>query len=459
MMNAASRKRERAVALPGPSESSFPGGFHSYKKSRHSILATSLNRSANGLPYVNNNPTVLHTQGRGQVDVPQRLITIAGIARKDEREQRRIACRGAHDMFGPPASTDAELSIQKGQMTMCYLEAGATFRLALQSNANVNIFASTAGLPRSGRYGIPGVAQIIGDNDRKFGSDQVTIAIAGRQTIVPYCPETIQVGDTLYVDLEGNWTEVDGQLVPAIQGPSGLAQNYANLVVRPMPCSTPSAMFTKVEDMLRLKMGLPSFADRWKDVKTAQDVCDAVHEICDFMFANEFVVSANMPIRGYAPIWFMWSYTKMIQIHWSKINIDPVTTNIAQTYVQLLRAMIQTIKDIEEKFARLVSEYAAPLPHSTEPIAVVRLANRAVNKSSVHSHTLTELLIPTTPADPKKDSRNIREAAARVDLLCANLFARIREEQRNFFVSFCVGTALSCATGVDPLDINLGQFG
>jgi len=261
------------------------------------------------------------------------------------------------------------------------------------------------------------------------------------------------------VDLESKWTEVDGQLVPAIQGPAGLAPNFANLVVRPMPCSTPGAMFTKVEDMLRMKMGLPAFTDRWKNVKTAQDVCDATHQICDFMFANEFVVSSDMPVRGYAPIWFMWSFSKMLQIHWSNVTIDETVHNLAHTYVQLLRAMVQTIKDIEEKFARLVSEYAAPLPHSTEPITHTRLSNRANNRSSVHSPALINLLIPATPADAKTDSRNIREAAAQIDLLVVNLLARVREEQRNFFVSRCVGTALSCATGVDPLDINLGQFG
>ena len=100
-----SRKRARDLELPATA--AFPGGFHSYKKGRTAILSTSLNRSANGLPSVGNNPTVLRTKGRGQVDVPQRLVTIAGIARKDEREQRRIACRGAHDMYGPPAVSDA----------------------------------------------------------------------------------------------------------------------------------------------------------------------------------------------------------------------------------------------------------------------------------------------------------------------------------------------------------------
>jgi hypothetical protein len=446
------------LALNGDTE--FPGGFHSYKKAKSSVLTTAINRTNNGMPLLAHNPTILKTKGRGQVDTPQRLVTIATVALKDERDQRRIACRGAHDMYGPPAATDAEMTVNKGQVGMCYLEPGATFRLSLQADSNVRVFTSTAGLPRSGKYGFPCVVQTLGDAENKLGSNQVTVAIEGRQTIVCYCPETVQVGDTLYVDLEGHWTVVDGQTVPAIQGPAGLAPNYANLVVRPMPCSTPNAMFTKVEDMLRLKLGLPEFNDKWKDVKTYQNVCDLTHRMCDFMFANELKVSSDMPIRAYAPIWFLWSFSKMINIHWSKVNIDPNTTNLAHSYIQILRAMIQMVKDIEDKFDRLVTEFGLPLPHTTENTIQSRFSNRnnsSNNKSSIHSHTLTDLLTPT--ADVKQDSRNIREAVARLDLIVVSLFARIRDEQRNFFVTRCLGTSLSCASGIDPCDVLLGRFG
>lgn len=452
-------KRSSSAALLPVHDAAFPGGFHSYKKSKAAILNTAVHRTANGMPELQHNPTILFTKGRGQVDTPQRLVTIAAVALKDERDQRRIACRGAHDMYGPPAATDAEMSVNKGQVGMCYLEAGSTFRLSLQADSNVRVFASSAGLPRSGRYAWPCVIQTIGDAERKLGSNQVTIAIEGRQTIVPYCSETIQVGDTLYVDLEGNWTVVDGQTVPAIQGPAGLARNYANLVVRPMPSSTPNAMFTKVEDLLRQKMGLSGFQDLWKDVKTHQQVCDTTHRICDFMFSNELKVSSDMPIRAYAPIWFLWSFSKMLNIHWSKVNLDPATVNLANAYVQILRALVQMVKDVEDKFDRLVTEFGAPLPHTTEVVTVNRFTNRSNNKSSIHSHSLTDLFTPSTPPDHVQDSRNVREAAARLDLIVVPLMARIRDEQRNFFVTRCLGTALSCATGVDPCDVLLGRFG
>lgn len=416
-------------------------GFHPYRNGARSATAG----------------VVRITAGRNPAIAQQRTLMLAAQVSKVEKEKRAMAVRGRgrRFVFGPPTDDPMDFSVRTGELGLCILNEGSTFRQCVTADNNVRVVTSANGLPRNANLGMPCVTHSDNDVSKAHRDDRTGVAVGGVETIAHTGQEPVQCGDKLYVD-PNPYMVLDemGKEVPGIQGPAGIPDTKQRFQARPMRTQTLDTLLQSFEADVHRHFQSKDFREHLAAANTEQALVAEITRICKAIFDDDKHVSDDMPIRGYLPVYATWTLRKLLSIP-SFLKAGAVTPAVRMRYEWLaMRALVQVLKNAEQRFSHTVQQFNAMLPHVMGPDADALQHARHVDYS-VHSKHLADLLDIDAKTPSPRD--RLAEASARLDMFYSKYKERLIHMQRAWQERFFLGTALSSANKAGQLDVLVGN--
>ena len=432
--------------------------FHSYKK--HAFTPTiggagmSFRKSRPG-SRVKASGGQIKSIGRGQVITPQRLITMAGNVPRNERERRAISSRGSGALLAPPSSDNRVFATNKGEIGICLMQPGSSFRQSLSNDTDVTFISGVNGLDRSTPVFMPVVFQTRSDPSDPSSPANATCAIEGCQTIINTGCQNINNGDSIYWDMNP-WMikDEDGNLIPGVRAPEGLPSEKMYIQTRPFNASSLWSFHQSLEAGMQRMFQHKEFATKLRKITDDEKLHLELVKLCDEVCTKERNIAEDMPVRA----WLL--LTANFRLH-NQLKISGYLGAISgeerlRVFLMTLRAMLRALQEDEERSEEVLRDYERSLPHAQD------VPSRHPDKdASVNSKALHDLLHPS-PEHMNKATYNpqqeLLDAEGRILMLCNSRIQLALQRQSHYFSRFAAGVALSSAPPGHPFDILLGRI-
>lgn len=413
------------------------------------------------------NGSVVRCKGRAPVATPQGAVVVTTIIPKGEKDRRANEVRGdgPTSVYSPAVGGKVDTSARQGMLIMHRAKFGATFRQAVTADSYIEGVTCTNGLSRDVKLMLPGVVRTDSNAADEFSNNQSTVNLHGVETIDHRGTMRIQAGDVLYIDLNTPMVQQKGELVPAVQGPEGVADTFAGLSARPMPPVNMATFICDGQDRVRTLMGTAEFQEEAQKASTADAVRVLVMRECDKLFTTSFIVSADHPIRGYLPVWLIERMRKQSLINRYDAMVkreDDKAKRAARASLLYTAAAVLIMRQCASDYADLVDHYAESLPHDTDAQSNSEKRNAHSRLVSHHLDDLTAMarkVDASTHAqeDPVVFSARLLAAGAHVDMHVLRELEIYVHRVRAHFARFALGVALSSCERGGAYDAFVGK--
>jgi hypothetical protein len=399
--------------------------------------------------------SVIRSNGRGQVDVPQGAHVIHTILRKDELPFRNIESAGGQKpMFAPPATSDDVFNVRKGQLIMHRAAPNRQTRGALGENTMLEAIAVVNGLSRDTKLFMPGVNLVTREATDKNSDNHGTVQISGIQTVVHCGHEELHPGDLWAVDPDPLILEDEnGQMRPGVEV-VGIPSNSYVFQIRPVRANTFHSQKAALREDMRTAMSKQPFKDELARVHDHRSLLLLLRKLHhDVMLYSK--VNDAQPIWAYMRLWLASYVVLLVQLE----ELRPIT-NPAQFEFWALQALRAELLDAETRFTAIVTDYDSSLPHDTAPRKpYVALGGPCNQLHNVRSNKLAEQLDSDrfSKLDPVDKAYTLREVRARLGAIAKEYEEVLMWEQRSWMGRHIGGTVLSSSGAGKPLHVLLGR--